>query len=311
MLRTILVPLDGTPFGEHALPMALGLARRSRAKVHVIHVHTQLEATYAELTLFDGRRLDEEIRRTEKEYLEKLRTEIETKTGVTVSIQNVEGDMVPAIRDAAEKVAPDLVVMTTHGRGPLGRFWLGSVADELVRELKMPLLLVHPKKGAPDLMAETGLEHTLIPLDGTPHGENILAPAVELAKLTGADVTLLRVVAPVYPVMLPTEPAPLGGLAVDLIERIEQMQAQLKKDAGAYLEQVGARLREQGLAVRSLVSIEDQPGAAIIEEAHKPIDLIAMETHGRHGLSRLMMGSVADKVIRGATIPVLVHSSKS
>src|SRR4051794_5023384 len=122
MLSSILVPLDGSPFGEHALPVALGLARRCRAKVHLVHVHTLLEATYAELTLFDGRRLDEEIRQTEKAYLEKLRRDIESKTGVTVGILNVEGDMIPATHAAAEKVAADVVVMTTHGRGPLGRF---------------------------------------------------------------------------------------------------------------------------------------------------------------------------------------------
>jgi len=311
MPRSILVPLDGSPFGEHALPAALGLARRSRAQVHLVHVHTLLEATYAELTLFDGRRLDEEIRRTEKEYLQKVRKDVETKTGVTVTATNVEGDTIHALHGMADKVGADLVVMATHGRGPVGRFWLGSVADELVRDLPVPLLLIHPKKGAPDLTEEVRLEHTLIPLDGTALAERILEPAGALARLTGADMTLLRVVAPVYPVLLPTEPAPLGGLAVDLIDRIEEVQTQLKKEAQAYLDQVAERLRGRGLAVRTLVTVEEQPGTAIVEQAHKPIDLVAMETHGRHGLSRLLMGSVADRVIRGATIPVLVHSSKS
>jgi len=310
MLRTILVPLDGTPFGEHALPMALGLARRSRARVHLVHVHTLLEAGYAEVTFFDGR-MDDEIRRTENEYLEKLRRNIEAKTGVSVSVQNVDGDMVPAIRGMAEKTAAELVVMTTHGRGPVGRFWLGSVADDLVRELSVPLLLVHPKKSAPDLTAEVCFQHALIPLDGTPHGEHIVGPAAELAKLTGADVTLLRVVTPVHPLVPPTEATTVESVAANLIARIEKLQGQLKKDAGAYLEQVAERLRVGGLDVRTHVLVEDQPATAIFEELHKPIDLVAMETHGRHGLSRLLMGSVADKVIRGATIPVLVHSSHS
>ncbi len=311
MFRSILVPLDGSSFGEHALPAALGLARRCRAKVHLLHVHTVLEATYAELTLFDGRRLDEEILRTEKAYLQKLRKDIETGTGLVVDAMNVEGDTVPAIRESAAKLGVDLVVMATHARGPIGRFWIGSIADELVRDLPMPMLLVHPKKGAPELATEVRLEHTLIPLDGTPHAERMLGPAAALAAVTGADLTLLRVINPVYPVMLPTEPAPLGGMAVDLIEHIEEIQEQLKKEANAYLENIARPLRDRGLHVRTLVTVEEEPGSAIIEQAHKPIDLIAMETHGRHGLSRLLMGSVADKVIRGSTIPVLVHASKA
>jgi nucleotide-binding universal stress UspA family protein len=310
MLRSILVPLDGSPFGEHALPAALSLARRCRAKVHLVHVHTLLETTYAEITLFDGRRLDEEIRRTEKAYLEKLQKEIESKTGVTVAVMNVEGDTEPAIRAAAEKVAADLVVMATHARGPVGRFWLGSLADELVRDLPMPLLLVHPKKGAPELTAEFNVEHMLIPLDGTTLAEHMLEPAAELAGLTGADLTLLRVVKPVYPVMLPTEPAPLGGLAAELLDHIEEIQGQLKKEAEGYLEGAAQRLRERNLTVKTIVAVEEQPGSAILEQSHKPIDLIALETHGRHGLSRLLVGSVADRVIRGTPLPVLVHCSK-
>jgi len=311
MLRSILVPLDGSPFGEHALPTALGLARRCRAQVHLVHVHTLLEATYAELTLYDGSRLDEEIRRTEKAYLEKMKKHIETKTGVTVGTHNLDGDLVPAIHGVAERLGADLVVMATHARGPLGRFWLGDFADELVRDLPTPLLLVHPKKGAPDLMEEVRLEHTLVPLDGTPLAERMLEPAAELALVTGADLTLMRVVAPVYPLMLPTEPAPLGGMATDLLEHIEEIQAQIKKDASAYLEGVAERLRGRGLQVRTLVTVEEAPSSAIVEQAHKPIDLVALETHGKHGLARLLTGSIADKVIRGTTVPVLVHCSPS
>jgi nucleotide-binding universal stress UspA family protein len=311
MFNSILVPLDGSAFGEHALPTALSLARRCRAQVHLLHVHTLLESTYAEITLFDGRRLDEEIRRTEKEYLANLQKEIETKTGVTVAALNVDGDTIPAIHSAVEALGVDLVVMATHARGPLGRFWLGSLADDLVRELSTLLLLIHPQKGAADLSADVRLEHTLIPLDGSPLAERMLEPAAEFARLTGGDVTLLRVIAPIYPMILPAEPAPLGGVATELLEHVEEIQQELQKKAGAYLEHIAQRLRERGLEVRTIVIIEEAPTSAIVGQAHKPIDLIALETHGRHGLSRLFMGSIADKVIRGAAVPVLVHCSKS
>src|SRR5438067_676921 len=94
----------------------------------------------------------------------------------------------------------DLVVMTTHGRGPLGRLWLGSVADALVRDLAMPLLLVRPQETAPDFKREPLLKHLLLPLDGSPLAEQMLEPAVALGTLMEADYTLLRVIKPVVPI---------------------------------------------------------------------------------------------------------------
>jgi nucleotide-binding universal stress UspA family protein len=89
------------------------------------------------------------------------------------------------------------------------------------------------------------------------------------------------------------------------------MHADLKKGANAYLETVANRLREDGLKVHTRVSVEEQPGVAVLDAAKPPIDLIAIETHGRGGLSRLLLGSVADKVIRGSPLPVLVHKPKT
>ena len=94
------------------------------------------------------------------------------------------------------------------------------------------------------------------------------------------------------------------------MDRVEKMHAELKKGATAYLEMIANRLREDGLKVSTRVSVEEQPGVAILDAAKPPIDLIAIETHGRGGLSRLLLGSVADKVIRGSHLPVLVHKPK-
>ena len=86
--------------------------------------------------------------------------------------------------------------MTTHGRGPLTRFWLGSVADELVRRASVPLLLVRPHEGVPDLAQEPILQHLLIPLDGSELAEQVLEPAVALGTLMAADYSLLRIYGP-------------------------------------------------------------------------------------------------------------------
>ena len=96
-------------------------------------------------------------------------------TVVTSSL--LEGEVVPSFLAHTAETKPDLVVMTTHGRGPLGRFWLGSVADELARVLPVPLLLVRPQAEAePDLETEPPLRQILIPLDGSKLAEQILGP---------------------------------------------------------------------------------------------------------------------------------------
>src|SRR5262249_25420545 len=93
-----------------------------------------------------------------------------------------------------------------------------------------------------------------------------------------------------------------------LIGRMQAVHAQLVEEAKAYLEGVAERLRARSVRVRTRVVLEEKPGSAIVREAvPSAIDLIAMGTHGRRGLSRLFLGRVADKVIRGAAVPVLVE----
>jgi nucleotide-binding universal stress UspA family protein len=310
MIRSILVPLDGSTFGEHALPLAITLAKRLDASLNLIHVHSLLDATYAELQVFDNT-LDQELRNKEREYLHTIQKQVQDRLSVPVTIRNVDGDIPAVVREQAESLMASWVVMTTHARGPMGRFWLGSNTDELIRTLPIPLIAVHPGEGSPDLSKEQRVQHMLVPLDGTPLAEDILESATAFAKAMGADMTLLRVVTPVYPVTLPAEPAIFGSVATDIMDRVEKMHADLRKDATAYLETVANRVRADGVTVHTRVTVEEQPGVAILEAAKPPIDMIAIETHGRGGLSRLLLGSVADKVIRGSHVPVLVHKPKA
>lgn len=306
MIRSILVPLDGSTFGEHALPLAMTMARKLDASLHLMHVHSLLDATYAELQVFDNT-LDQELRDKEREYLHNIQKQVQDRLSVPVTIRNVEGDVAAAIREQADSLRANWVVMTTHARGPFGRFWLGSTTDELARSIPVPLILVHPEETPPDLAKESRVEHLLIPLDGNPLAEQILEPTLTLAKAMQSDLTLLRVVTPVYPITLPAEPAIFGSVATDIMSRVEKMHAELKKEAGAYLDNVANRLRTEGFKVETKVTVEEQPGVAILDNAKPPIDMIAIETHGRGGLSRLLLGSVADKVIRGSHLPILIH----
>jgi nucleotide-binding universal stress UspA family protein len=306
MNRSILVPLDGSTFGEHALPLAMSMARRLNASLCLMHVHSLLDATYAELQVFDNT-LDQELRNKEREYLHSIQKKVQDRLSVPVTIRNTDGDVAMTIREQAETLGANWVVMTTHARGPMGRFWLGSVTDELVRSMTIPLVLVHPHPHSPDLTDEEVVQHLLIPLDGTPLAEDILESAVAFGKAMKLDYTLLRVVTPIYPMTLPAEPPIFGGVATDVMERVEKMHVELKKEAHDYLESVATKLRADGLAVSIKVVVDEQPGVAILANATPPIDMIAIETHGRSGLSRLLLGSVADKVIRGSQLPILIH----
>ncbi len=308
MYRSLLVPLDGSKFGEHALPLALGIAQRARATVQLLHVHPPLAAAYAEGHLFIDGSLDLEFKERQRTYLERLVQRLEKVSPVRVTTTVLDGEVAPTIRSAAESTGASLVVMTTHGRGALARLWLGSVADELVRELSMPLLLVRPGETPPDLANPPALKHVLLPLDGTPLAEQMIEPAVALGGLTGAEYTLLRVIKPVMPVSYPLHGASLGEEARLLLDRMETMYGQLRQEARDYLEGVADGLRARGLKVQTQVAVEMQPAVAILTEAGaRGADLIALETHGRRGLARLFLGSVADKVLRGAAVPLLVH----
>jgi len=123
-----------------------------------------------------------------------------------------------------------------------------------------------------------------------------------------ADYTLQRVVAPLLSPVLRAEGAAIGSISRELLEQAQRTELDLHKDAQAYLERVAQRLRNRSLHVHTHVAIESQPALAILEAARTPaIDMVALETHGRRGLSRLFLGSVADKVVRGTSLPILVQ----
>jgi len=312
MYRTILVPLDGSPFGEHALPLAMSIARRTGATLQLLNVLTPVASMYAETPMFIDDNLEQRLRdrqvEAQEQYLNQVIRRIEDAAPVkTVKLVD-DGEIAPTIRSQAIRNKSDLIVMTTHGRGPLGRFLLGSVADELVRESPVPVLLIRPTDNVVDLTQEPSLKHIMIPLDGTELAEQMLPSAVALGRFLDADFTLVRVVHPLETTMPIGEVGPVGFQVQTMLERLDTLQEQLVTEASEYLERQAKPLREVGLKVVSRVDVAEQPAMAILHDAVPPvIDLVALETHGRRGLSRLFLGSVADKVIRGAHVPVLVH----
>jgi len=135
----------------------------------------------------------------------------------------------------------------------------------------------------------------------------VLEPAAALGQLVGAEITLLRVVRPAAPVPAELPEGAAGREAAALLEQVRGLHRQVLREAEGYLTRVAGRLRAPGRRVLTKVVVGEHAASAILDEARDGgVDLIALATHGRHGLPRLLLGSVADKVVRGAAAPVLV-----
>jgi len=293
VFRTIVVPLDGSAFSLQALPTALGLAGRARAAVHLVHVQ---EPPVSSMTLPGEPVLDPqlamtlsaEMDRSLRELADRIRKRREVEVSTTIRY----GRVAEAIARYAGEAGADLIVMTTHGRGGLSRFWLGSVADELSRIVDIPLLAVHPARRGPGLARQQRFRHVLAPLDGSDLAEQALAPAMATARLAKARVTLLRVVTPHMAI---ARPAP-----VTKVDRADL--ARQRREAEDYLRGVAERLRQEGVPVAARVVASGDPARAILNSARAGrADLIAMATHARGRLGRFLRGSVCDKVLRGAS----------
>lgn len=304
MFRSVLVPLDGSPSAEFAVPVAQGIARRSNGTVHLVHVHVPLSVATAARSVaapFYGE-WEVEAKEQEDDYLTRFRERLGGPANVSVDHRIEEGSVVETIIRCAEEASSALIVMTTHGRGPLARAWLGSVADGVARGCSTPVLLLRPTAD-PEPMGEHLFRNILVTLDGSPLAEQVLVHATRLGTLVDASYTLARVVSP----MLVTGYAPAPeGMLLDSA-RGPELEL-LIEDAELYLEEAASPLRDRGLRVETQVVVEMQPAVGILEFAReRAVDLVAMATHGRRGISRLVLGSVADKVLRGTRGPILLY----
>jgi nucleotide-binding universal stress UspA family protein len=308
MYRNILVPLDGSPFAEHALPLALALARRSRAGIHLVTVSTPVSAAYLEGMYVGTPDLEDELNARYQSYLDRTMERLRERISVPISGEVVSGEVAPTLCHLAGGGHYDLVVMATHGRSPFGRFWLGSIADDMIRHANLPLLLVRPGDEEPNLDAEPDLGKVVLPLDGTPLAEQILEPAVALAALMPeTEIDLVRAI-PKEVIEEEPEEVVVRAEARNILLRVRSAEEAVRREAEEYLAGIAHGLEARGLKVRTHVVVEESPVDAILNEAEdEHAGLIALETHGRGGLSRLLHGSVADKVLRGAHVPVLVH----
>ena len=290
MFRRVLVPLDGSNFAEIAVPVAVRLARLARAELEFALVHEpELVAALGVEGVVVAE--DEALRRQrETRYLHEVIDRCATRTTARISTQLLDGEPGPTLAAEIGSWQPDLVVLSTHGRGPLSRMWLGSVTDYLLRHVSVPLLVLKPRDAVDWQEPDLHLRSILVGWDLSPVGEAILEPVVDLARLTGAKIELVHVI----------ETALTPAFDARLIEL--QSDEAARKLAG-----VVDRLRNQCLTVEAQVVFGVAAASTLVElVAQDGHDLVALTTHGRSGVTRALLGSVADKVIRASDKPVLV-----
>jgi nucleotide-binding universal stress UspA family protein len=302
MYRSLMVPLDGASFGENALPLALSIARCSGGSVQLVHVCAPpIQAAFADSTVADKDAKQAHDRERMATYLDALATSLAARWNVAITTALLDGPVASTLHEHALATRADLVVMAARGHRPLPGIHLGSVADALVRQLPIPTLLARPHDEALDILEsvrEHMFQHVLIPLDGSALAETIVERAVALGTLMDAEYTLLQALD--WP-MVGYAPA-LHATGAD-----ERILEQWRDEAQRYLDQVAERLRARGLRVHTSTTT-GQPASAILEYARShAVDLIAIATHGRGGIARVLLGSIADAVLRGAGAPVLLY----
>ena len=288
MLNRILVPLDGTPTGEAALPYAEALAKRTTATlvlIHAVHAHRQRDLAAGQLHALE----------TGQAYLETVAAQL-TQRGVGVEVGMPYGAAEAWIAEEIGLRKVELVVMATHDRGRPARWLHPSIAEAVVGQAHVPVLVTRADAQPTAERFEQARPVLLVPLDGSDLAETALPFATELATWLGARLVLLQVVQSSN-IILPFE----AGVPPYPEPSIEQ----LAWDAGAYLTDIASRLPAE-LTVETVVR-RGEPAAEIsaAAEAYQAASVV-MATHGRTGLLRSLLGSVAGGVVHRGGAPVFL-----
>ncbi|WP_309669352.1 universal stress protein [Gemmatimonas sp.] len=298
MYKTILVPFDGSVLSARALPIAVALARRTGATLQLALVHdpsAYIPFVPGEVAIpvYDVE-LVSEHRKQDQAALDDAVAGLMAQ-GISATGVLLEGTIVEALVEHAQSSGVDLTVMTSHGRSGFERLRLGSVATAYLTRATAPVYLV--RGSGSDAPPELPVGTLLCTLDGSPFAEAILPHAKAFADAVGLTMALLSVAVPHAMPM-----APFGA------------ETLLADDSAIALEEAGRRDYLTRMAANCPLGTEVHAvtdmsvSRAIIDEATRTsAGALAMATHGRGGLKRMMLGSVADEVIRHTHAPVLVY----
>ncbi|MFA5078937.1 MAG: universal stress protein, partial [Dehalococcoidia bacterium] len=307
MFKKILVPLDGSTEAETVLPYVRDIAIRFDSEVEILGVGlgskrrrvNQLLDNYVHHAV-DHLQKHEITCRAVLLYSDPHRNFLDYRE-VTAGPNQIKarGEMLyggppETILAYSSDHQMNLIIMATHGISGLRRWWLGSVFEKVVSRATMPVLGIHSKQVREmERDRKAVFKRILAPLDGSETGGAAMHDAEALALKSGASMVLVHVL-----------PAPHAvearWLGPEFSEFVKAMH-----DAGQkYLDKVEARLSARGINVQVRI-VSGDPAGKIIEVAREEkADLIAMSTHGRSGIARWVLGSVADKILHESKIPM-------
>ncbi len=293
MFKKILVPLDGSKIAEAVIPFAREIADRSSAEILFVTAVQHVGVWDAALSLQVLKRESE----IAADYLATVERDVAVE-GQKVTTQVLDGDAAEAVLAAADEAVADLIAISTHGRSGVSRWLFGSVATRILEHAGVPLLVLRPKEGEDRGAPGPVVKKILVPLDGSEVAKSVLPVVEEFAKTMGASLVLYHSVAPLsaYPGFESAGAAALG-------DAVEETQRQAREILARASEEVNSH----GVEATTVVSLGTAVDGVLSAADELDVDLIAIATHGRSGLGRAVLGSVADGVIRrSAVVPCLV-----
>jgi nucleotide-binding universal stress UspA family protein len=295
MYRNIMVPIDGSSFSREAVLQALRIASQSGATLRLVRVASTpavIGGPAAFVSFDEGAR---QQRNAELAELYSIAAECRAHSTVNVTASLQQGPVVDALIGYAQRYRVDLIVMRSHARSGLARVWFGSVADKLIRDSGIPVLVVRPPSVATALGSSFGFKRILVPLDGSQLAEEVIPRLLPLARVDGSIITILRIVAHSDNVQ--------GGLE----SSIGPAKAMDIARAKLYVDDLIATQIDRGIETRRHVVIADDIASAILERAEMDdSDLIAIATRGLGAIARARSGSVADRVMRESPVSAMV-----
>ncbi len=269
--KCIVVPLDGSKLAEIALPYAEELGARTGSDIVLVEVVEYVDQAY--------RSYLEKIVDLTKQQIKKYLVMPGCKD-VEVYSQILNGNPAEAIVNFACEWDHNIIIMATHGRSGIGRWAVGSVADKVVRTVNTtPVMLIRGRKARPDIRQKRLFSQALVPLDGSLNSEAVIPYAGQLAKTLEMDLTLFHVL---------------------------HQNNHNQEDAKSYLSNQCSELMRKG--VNTSYKLRDGSAAdEIINISDElAVDLVAMSTRGKGGISPWILGSVAQKILLGGSTPLML-----
>ena len=302
-MTVVLAPVDGSTLALHAVPWAAKLAGPDGTVILLRVIPPQPD--YAE-SLFSFVGAEERVREIQDAWTRTAKADMDeaeallSGSGVTVEQMVAEGEPDEEIVAAAARRGVQMIAMASHGRGAVGRAIFGSVADRVARTAPVPVLILRPPDE--DVVPSVAVSRIVVPLDGSEIAARALPVASELAEHLAAPVHVIRAVDAAL--SLPMASGVFGAGPVVDANITDQIWEEAEAEARSTVTAAVSQLQSEGVDASGGIVV-GSPFFAI-SEAIEPGDLLTLTSHGRGGVRRWLLGSVAEKLVREAKAPVML-----